>query len=486
METKTKKALYEAMLSRDPRNDGRFFIGVKTTGIYCRPICPAKPKFENVEFFRSKAESEKAGYRPCLRCRPDFSALSPRWLGTAAVMNRAVKVLTEVDQRGGELSEVSERLGMSDRHLRRLFDEHLGASPIEVAISQRLHLARQLLGESSLSILDIALASGFGSLRRFNDAFLRAYKVSPGVFRKTEEALSSSPGDFSLVLPYSGPFDWENFSGFFKRHLASGIEVFDGDVYFRHFVSSYGHNFYSVKHRPQKSCFEVRIRVASLADLRPTIERIRRQFDLAHNPFHISLAQTSENQEFHKLRQELHGMRIPGSFDPFEVAVSLVLSQLVSTERARDLLRKLIELFGEKIPKPFHPGLTHLFPRAQILMDADLEGMGLTRVRAQAIRSLSRLVHDGSLDLGPSADLDATRKALLAIKGFGPWTVEAIAMRCLSDADAFPANDLIVARALKKFGLDKDDLSPWRAYLALAIWKTQAQLLSKKGRKSHE
>ncbi|RYZ91211.1 MAG: DNA-3-methyladenine glycosylase 2 family protein [Proteobacteria bacterium] len=485
METKTKKNLYKSMISRDPRNDGRFYVGVKTTGIYCRPICPAKPKFENVEFYKSKAEAENAGFRPCLRCRPDVSPLSVRWQGTAAVMSRALKILEEVDEAGGELNQVAERLGMTDRHLRRLFQEHLGAAPIDIAISRRLHLARQLLSEKNLSILDIALASGFSSLRRFNDAFVKAYKVNPSTFRKDTDPNVSSRGEVTLALPYVAPYDWDSLIAFFRRHQAEGIEHIEDNLYVRQFPGKAGPSLYKIKNNPKKSYLDVELTLSSLEDLRPTVERIRAQFDLAHNPFHIDISEEEISDDFIETLQEVRKMRIPGSFDTFENAISIILSQLVSTERARDLLGTVIAKFGTTLDNPLYPGLNKLFPTPETLMNADFQGIGVTKARAEAIRLIASAVHERDIELSPSADLDTTKQKLLALKGIGPWTVAMISMRCLSDADAFPAKDLIVDRALKKFSLPHDFLAPWRAYFALAVWKTQAHLLTKKGKGPH-
>ncbi|RYZ54990.1 MAG: DNA-3-methyladenine glycosylase 2 family protein, partial [Proteobacteria bacterium] len=466
METQEKLRLYKSILSRDPRNDGRFYVGVKTTGIYCRPICPAKPKIENVEFFKSKAEAEKAGFRPCLRCKPDLSPLSQRWKGTAAVMGRALSLVERGDQGGEEISLIAERLGMTDRHLRRLFQEHVGASPIEVAISRRLHLARQLLTQSDLSVLDVALASGFNSLRRFNDAFVKTYQKSPREFRKEAGEGRERDEVLRIELPYSPPYDWSNQLAFFSRHEAFGVELVEGDVYHRHFKTARGSNYFRLKNLPKENRLELEIKVSALEDLRPAIELIRGQFDLSHNPHHIEVS-GDEPELLREILSEVRSVRVPGSFNSFEVAVSVILSQLVSTERARENLKKLILRFGEEVKSPPHPQLTHYFPSPAVLKDADYSGLGYTKARSEALRELSRLVDEGEIVLSQSSDLTTTRQQLLAIKGIGPWTVEVIALRCLCDTNAFPAKDLIVARAIEKFGLTAEFLEPWRAYLAL-------------------
>jgi AraC family transcriptional regulator of adaptative response / DNA-3-methyladenine glycosylase II len=473
MKEAEKQHLYQALLSRDLRNDGRFYFGVTTTGIYCRPICSAKPKFQNVRFFKSKADAEAAGYRPCLKCRPDLSPLSPQWHGTAAIMSRALRLVENSGPERQALPQIAAALGISDRHLRRLFNRHVGATPLAVAISRRLHFARQLLTQTHLSILEIALAAGFGSLRRFNDAFTKTYQTSPSVFRKEANAGANTRDLLTIELPYCAPFDWNHLITFFRNHEIHGVETISHDSYTRHFRTVHGNGFFQVAPAARPGYIRVVLRVAALADLRPTIEKIRMQFDLAHNPHRM------ENVA---LLEEIKQVRVPGAFEPFEVAVTIILGQMVTTAQGRQNVKKLVLKFGEIVPGP-HPGLTHFFPTAEVLKNADYTDLGFTGNRCNAIRELARLVADREIDLSGSCDLAATRKKLLGIKGIGPWTVEMIALRCLCDPDAFPANDLIVARALHNAALVHHHYAPWRAYLALAIWKTQAHVLTKKGGK---
>jgi AraC family transcriptional regulator, regulatory protein of adaptative response / DNA-3-methyladenine glycosylase II len=456
--------LYKSMRARDPRSDGRFYVGVKTTGIYCRPVCPAKPKIQNVNFYKSKAEAENAGFRPCLRCRPDLSPLSPQWGGAAAVIPRALRLI----ENNVALNSVAEKLGLSERHLRRLFHEHVGASPVEVLISTRLHLARQLLSQTSLSVLDIAEASGFGSLRRFNEAFSNTYKKSPRDFRQELKFEKKPEGALKLELHYSPPYDWNHILTFFKRHKVAGCELVNEKSYSRVFKTSTGVHYFTIQPSVKPNTLDLKLS-ASLAELRSHIEIIKRQFDLSHNPHHVDF-------KF----KEIQKVRVPGCFSAFETAVTIVLGQLVSTEQAQKNVKKLVQQYGEVLEKPAQEGLTHLFPTAQTLQVASFENMGVTRARAHAIRELARMHLSGELNLSSTCDLAETRQTLLSIKGIGPWTVEMIALRCLNDTDAFPAKDLIVARALEKFKIKAEECSPWRAYLALAIWKTQAHLLSHK------
>ncbi|MES1981782.1 MAG: Ada metal-binding domain-containing protein [Pseudomonadota bacterium] len=475
MKDAEKQKLYQALLSRDPRNDGRFYFGVTTTGIYCRPICSAKPKFQNVQFYKSKAEAEAAGYRPCLKCRPDLSPLSPQWHGTAAIMSRALRLVENSGAEGRGLAQTAAALGISDRHLRRLFNRHVGATPLAVAISRRLHFARQLLTQTHLSMLEIALATGFGSLRRFNDAFRKTYQTSPGNFRR-EAKPDIKPGDLlTIELPYCAPFDWDHLITFFRNHEIYGVETVTQTSYTRHFRTAHGISFFQVTQADRPAHLRVMLQLAGLADLRPTIEKIRMQFDLAHNPHCMENA---------ALLEEIKQVRIPGAFDPFEVAITIILGQMVTTEQGKQNVRKLVLKFGEMVPVPVFPGLTHFFPTPETLKNADYTDLGFTGNRCNAIRELARMVADSEIDLSGSCDLADTRKKLLGIKGIGPWTVEMIALRCLRDPDAFPANDLIVARALKSAALEHQYFAPWRAYLALTIWKTQAHVLTKKPRKS--
>jgi len=464
--------LYQALSSRDPRYDGRFYVGVTTTGIYCRPICPARPKKENVRFFRSKAEAEKAGFRPCLRCRPDLSPTSIQWRGTEAVVARAFGMINRGDADGSSLSDLAGRLGMTDRHLRRLFQEHLGASPIEVAISRRLHLARQLLSQTPLSITDIALASGFNSLRRFNDAFITTYRRNPSEFRKLAETPTAAADTITLRIPYLDRFDWDNLTRYFARHEVYGVDAIDDGCYIRQLKTAGAESYLRVAHLAQSSSLQVSLRMGDFGAVRQLVDTVRGVFDIDHNPRQVTIPPGCP-EELRAVLEKGVGIRVPGAFDPFETAVSVILGQLVSTGQGRLNLRKLVEKYGEKSGTPNHPKLSRFFPAPAVLAREDLTALGFTRVRARAISDLAAACLAG-LDLSRSCDIAATRQALMAIKGIGPWTVEMIALRCLGDTDAFPASDLIINRALERYRLLPEQFSPWKSYLALALWKTGA------------
>lgn len=457
MDLSDKQTLYKAMLARDKRFDGRFYVGVRTTGIYCRPVCPARPKAKNVAFYRSAAEAEGKGFRPCLRCRPDLSPSSPLFHGTAAVVGRALRLISEGEV--DSLEKLAARLGLTSRHLRRLFDEHVGASPVEVSGSKRLHHARLLLSQTALPITEVAYASGFGSLRRFNDAFKAKYKKAPRDFRK--EGTSNNAG-LTLELPVLEPFEWGYLYEFLRAHSIEGLENFGENSYER-LLPGGGR----LQVRFARSTLHVTVEGVEPADLRPVLARVRRLFDIDHNPAGLA--------------RDLGGIRVPGAYRGFETAAFIILGQMVSVAAARGKVAKLMEHYGEACASPW-PGLNRLFPSPATIAKADpaLLGtrLGITRVRTEALRSLAAAVHRGEIELSGHAPLEETRAKLAAIPGIGPWTVEMIAMRCLGDPDAFPEKDLIVLRAVKLLKLQHAELAPWRAYLALWIWKNYASQLS--------
>jgi AraC family transcriptional regulator, regulatory protein of adaptative response / DNA-3-methyladenine glycosylase II len=461
--------LYRALTARDPRYDGRFYFGVTTTGIYCRPICSARPHREHILIFKSKAEAEKAGYRPCLRCRPDLSPGSVQWRGTEAVVTRALGMINRGEADEVSLAALADRLGISDRHLRRLFREQLGASPVEIAISRRLHLARQLLSETLLSITEIALASGFNSLRRFNDAFSTTYQVPPSRFRAQQACERQATDTITLRLPYCAPYDWDTMIRYFARHQVHGVDAVENSSYLRQFKGAQGESLIRVEHLEREHALRLSLRVEDFRQLRPLIEQVRTVFDLEHNPQQIELPGCTAG-----LAEAVGtpgGLRIPGSFDALETAVTIILGQLVSTDQARLNVRKLVEAWGDPSRAGLHPGLSHFFPAAEVLAREDLSTLGFTRVRAGAIRELARAHLGGELDLSRSCDLQATRTRLLQIKGIGPWSAELIALRCLGDPDAFPGSDLVLKRAAAAGDCQPENFSPWRGYLAFALWK---------------
>jgi AraC family transcriptional regulator of adaptative response / DNA-3-methyladenine glycosylase II len=455
MRTRDEQNYRKIIERRDPRYDGRLYWGVITTRIYCRPICPARPKPENIRIFKSTTEAEKAGFRPCLRCRPDLAPGSQRWGGTAVSVARALRLMEEQSGEPLAVGELAAKLGMSDRHLRRLFLEHLGVSPVEIMVNRRLHLARQLIVETRQPLTAIAFAAGFQSIRRFNEAFQELYQRPPSAFRK-DPGRDVEPG-LRLRLAVRPPYDWSTLLAFLRRHQTYGVESVNDSSYTRYIPQ---------KDQPpgqllvtfDKDALQVEFQNIKLAALRPLMARLRHLFDADHNPKDLPQDSTRSPD----------GIRIPGCFDAFEAAVSIILNQLVSAAHARQMMQRLVITYGHRLTEEE----IFAFPPPEVLKNAGLEAIGLTRQKAKAIRELSRLVDEGHLLLSGMADLAATRKILASISGIGPWTVELIAMRCLGDADAFPRKDLIVQRT----GVQDEKL--WmsqRSYLTHIIWRDYAQ-----------
>ena len=389
----------------------------------------------------------------------------------------------------GEADDVSfdrlaGKLGVSDRHLRRLFEEHLGASPIEVASSKRLHLAKQLLTQSNMPVTEVGFASGYQSVRRFNEAFKQKFRVAPSSVRRSMDGvINGGSGSIRIELPVIAPFNWNQVFGFLKAHGAPGVESFAGERYRRSFSMGKAVGAIEVGYESRKDQLSATISISDPAYLRVVIERVRDLFDTRLNP-HAHLGDLNAKDPIAACYRSELGIRIPGAWEPFETAVCIILGQLVSVEQARLKVKKLVERFGKKVSGPVFEGCTHLFPGAGVLVGADFKAIGITRVREYALRELSRQVLEKRIDLSRSTDIDKTKAQLLAIKGIGTWTVEMIAMRCLGDANAFPGTDLIVKRALEYHRSEKGDWSPWNAYIALALWKRYAATLSKKSKRA--
>lgn len=460
------KDLKSIIARRDRRYDGRFYFGVKTTRIYCRPVCPARPNPENILIFRSHSEAEREGYRPCLRCRPDVAPGSKLLDGTMNTVSRALRIIQDSADEELDVTSLADSLGVTDRHLRRLFDEHLGASPIEIMITRRLHFVKQTLQETNLPIAEIAFASGFQSLRRFNEAFKARYRTSPTEFRR--ERGTGTPDVVSLKIPIRLPYDWETVVAYLRRHETFGVEVVEGNTYRRYIPRGDSFGSVVVARSPKQDHLNVRFYDIPLGDMRLVLGRIKALFDTDHNPADIPTGKALKP----------NGIRVPASFEPFETAVSIVLSQLVSTENAKKQLAKLVEEFGRKIGdadgRPVYE-----FPPPAILAKAKIEEIGTTRVKAEAIRTLAKDVAAKVIDFKAHGDFAVVTEKLLAIKGIGPWTATMIAMRCLGNPDAFPEFDLIVQRALERKLVDPTAWGSSRSYLVHCLWRDFSESLSK-------
>ncbi|HEX9144328.1 MAG TPA: AlkA N-terminal domain-containing protein [Candidatus Binatia bacterium] len=476
------KDFYEAMLARDHRFDGKFFVAVKTTGVYCRPICPARPKRENLEFFPDAASAELAGYRPCLRCRPECAPLSPAWRGKQAVVQRALKLIAKNELHHTSEERFAERLGVSARHLRRLFAAEMGRTPKQISDNNRLNFARKLIVETRVPIMTVARTAGFGSLRRFNDAFRKRFQRPPSKLRRAGSRRDIKDG-VELKLSFRPPYDWQTLIQFYRTHTIPGVERVVGNSFERVFRIENSLGFFQVE--PINGTAQLKLKVVT-EDLRILFEvtsRVRRMFDLDSDPVLIA-GSFAQNPLLAKLCRRFPGLRLPGGWDPFETAICSILGQLVSAEQRCNLIGQLVRSYGEPIVHPRSGEQAYLFPGPDVLAHSDLEKVGTTAARKEAIRAFSGRVLSGSISLSEAQEATAFRKALLETKGLGPWSAEYISLRAIGDTDAFPRTDLILKRALKLYPeLDLEALKPWRSYAAIYLWKAFAQRLSNKSRR---
>jgi len=476
---------YRALRTRDARFDGRFFTAVRSTGIYCRPICPARtPKRENCLFVACAAAAAERGYRPCLRCRPEASPGTPAWLGTSTTVSRGLRLIEDGALDEGDVGAFAARLGVGERQLRRLFERHLGASPNAVAQTRRILFAKKLIDETDLPMTQVALASGFSSIRRFNDAIRTVYDMPPRALRNRSAARARADGtcDLTLRLAYRPPFDWSLLTQFLTLRAIPGVEAVTGESYRRTFAFDAGQGAIEVSPDPERSLLLARIRFDGAVPLQRIAERVRRIFDLGADTA-VLMADLGRSATLRDAVAAAPGIRVPGSWDAFELAVRAILGQQVSVRGATTLSGRLVERFGE--PARFEIGAgqhSSLFPTAEVLADADVGSIGLPRSRATAITSLARAALEGALDFGTSDDLDEIVARLVELPGIGDWTAHYIAMRAANEPDAFPASDLGLRRAVGVEGEPAGEAAlrslaeswrPWRAYAAMLLW-TQA------------
>jgi AraC family transcriptional regulator of adaptative response / DNA-3-methyladenine glycosylase II len=473
------EALNRARMSRDPRFDGKFYIAVTSTGIYCRPICPSRyAKRANVRFFGSPAAAEAAGFRPCLRCRPEAAPGTPAWLGTAAVVRRALRLINEGALDEDSVEALAARLGIGPRHLLRLFARHVGASPLAVAQTRRLHFAVCLLEQTSLPITQIALAAGFGSSRRFNDAFRHTYRRPPRELRRARGRGAAAAGGEEVVLrlAYRPPYDWAHLRDFLRTRAVPGVERVDARGYARTVACEGGHALICVRALAGEDALELRVAGAPPAALLQISSAARRVFDLAADPARIGSELASDPLVGPLIRQR-PGLRIPGAWDPFECAVRAVLGQQVSVAAARTFATRLVAHAGLAI-RGGGDGLTHLFPTPASLAGADLSALGITRTRAATLHALARAVLEGRIDFGAApAELVA---AMAALPGIGPWTAQYVLMRALAEPDALPSADLVLRRVAgngagmlsgRQLEERARDWQPWRSYAVVHLWR---------------
>ncbi len=466
---------YRALLSHDTRFDGRFFVGVGTTHIYCRPVCTAKtPLARNCSFFPSAAAAEARGFRPCLRCRPELAPGYAVVDANGRLAKAAAGLIEDGQLADGSLADLAGNLGVTDRHLRRVFQQEFGVAPVEYAQTQRLLLAKRLLTDTALPVIDVAMASGFASLRRFNDLFRTRYRLTPGELRRTS-GKDAQPETLAFDLAYRPPYDWDAMLAFLAKRAIAGVESVERGSYLRTVrVTARTESTGWISVAPSKRRSALRVAVsASLAGALPVLlARVKHLFDLSCHPEEISTV-------LGPLALRHPGLRLPGAMDGFEVAVRAILGQQVTVIAATRIAARFAAAFGDPIETP-HASLTTLFPRATTIAAIEpvqVAERGVVRTRARAIVELAREVASGRLRLESSADVDATIAALDALPGVGPWTAQYVAMRALAWPDAFPHPDVAVLKAMKETRAaaalaSAESWRPWRAYAVLHLWKS--------------
>jgi len=477
-------ACYRAIQTRDARFDGRLFIAVRTTGIYCRPICPARtPKRENVTFHATAAAAQEAGYRPCLRCRPETSPDLGAWRGTSNTVTRALSLIEAGALDEADVDSLAARLGVGERQLRRLFRQHLGASPIAVAQTRRVLLAKQLIHETRLPMVEVAMASGFGSVRRFNETFQTLYDRPPIALRRFSGVEQAAGGAVSLKLSYRPPYDWDAMLAFLALRAIPGVEAVKDGVYARTIAIGEGRGAVVVQ-RAGVDRLSLTVHFPHLQALPAIIARIRRVFDLAADPVTIG-EHLSLDPVLAPLVAARPGLRAPGAWDGFELGVRAILGQQITVPAAIVLAGKLTASYGEPRlqPVPGVPELTHGFPSAEAIAAADLSGLPMPRARSSSLVSLAAAVVADPDLFGPRGGLDEAVAKLRALPGIGEWTAQYIAMRQLREPDAFPAADIGLMRAMAdadgvrpsaaQLLAHAEGWRPWRAYAAAHLWASE-------------
>ncbi len=463
-----------ARLSRDARFDGKFFIGVLNSGVYCRSICPAPTaKEKNVRYFPTAAAAAEAGFRPCLRCRPECSPGTPAWLGTSNTVARALRLIGESGLEDGGVELLADRLGVGSRHLRRLFLKHLGATPSAVAHTRRLHFAKKLIDETRLPMSHVAQAAGFGCVRRFNAAIRDTYHRTPTQIRHiARQKAIPADNQYRFQLRFRPPYHWKGMLAFLAARATPGVEMVDSDSYQRSISLNGQNGHFAVSLDDEHNALSVSIQFGDPRALFLIVEGIRAMFDL--NADWMDIARVLRSDPVLGRRVEAApGLRVPGCWDGFELTIRAILGQQISVKGATTLAGRIVNAFGR--PLSASNGLTHLFPKPEALADADLTRVGLTRARSQTIQSFARAVCDGEISFEGIGDSGAFLDRLQQISGIGKWTAQYVAMRALGEPDAFPAGDVGLLRALdlssfRELEQRAEAWRPWRAYAAVHLW----------------
>lgn len=464
-----------ARLTRDPRFDGKFFIGVVNSRVYCRSICPAPTaKEKNCRYFPTAAAAAEAGFRPCLRCRPECSPGTPAWLGTPNTVSRALRLIAESSLADDSVEVLAERLGVGPRHLRRLFVRHLGATPSAVAQTRRLHFAKKLIDETSLPMSEVALASGFGCVRRFNAAIRKVYARTPTQIRRlARQTALQNEEQYFFRLRFRPPYNWQGMLEFLAPRCTPGVEVVENGSYRRSISLNGQTGYFEVSLEANSPALLVRLQFGDPRSLFLIIERIRAMFDLNADWAAIVESLKSDPWLTHAMRTE-PGLRVPGCWDGFELATRAILGQQISVKGATTFAGRIAAKFGRAFTAA--AGLTHIFPPPETLAEANLSNIGLTRARAETVRAFARAVGDGRIRFDGVVKLEETLGRLCEIPGIGSWTAQYVAMRALGEPDAFPSGDLGLLHALgltstRQLEQRAEGWRPWRSYAAMYLWR---------------
>jgi AraC family transcriptional regulator of adaptative response / DNA-3-methyladenine glycosylase II len=472
---------YRAVRGRDVRFDGWFYVAVTSTGIYCRPSCPAAtPKRSNVRFFPTAAAAQYAGFRACKRCRPDAVPGSPEWDTRADIVARAMRLIADgvVDRDG--VAGLARRLSYTERHLRRLLCADVGAGPLALARARRAHTARLLIETTDLPITEVAFAAGFTSIRQFNDTIREVFAVTPSALRRGRGARDQMVrGEIPLRLPFRTPFDANGMLRFLGARAVAGIETFDGETYRRTLRLPHGAGVVALSDGGDHiACV---LRLENLRDLGSAVQRCRSLLDLDADPVAVSDVLGSDPLLGALVRRS-PGRRVPGSVDGAELAFRAVLGQQVSVAGARTLAGRLVVRCGDPLPETLAAGAgepTHLFPGPHGVAGTALDGLGVPSARRETLRDLARALAGGGIVLDPGSEREEVERRLLELRGIGPWTASYVAMRALGDPDAFLPSDLGVRKAIYRLGHAGDRGSiaslaerwrPWRAYATQHLW----------------
>ena len=463
-----------ARLSRDPRFDGKFFIAVRGSRVYCRSICPAPTAKEaNCRYFATAAAAAEAGYRPCLRCRPEASPGTPAWAGTSATVSRALRLIDEMGPEDGGMETLAERLGVGSRHLRRLFLRHLGATPKSVVQTRRMDFAKKLIDETNLPMTELAIAAGFGSVRRFNAGIRKTYHRTPTQIRTiARQRIALPENEYEFRLRFRPPYSWQGMLAFLAECATPGVETIENGTYRRTIAFNGTDGSFEVSLDESKLALRTRIRFGDPRALYFIVERIRALFDLNADWAKIAKNLVADPLLAKRLKAD-PGLRVPGCWNGFELSARALIGRDVGSRDARECAARMTRAFG----RPFPPGngVTHLFPEPGTLAGTDLSSIGLPKARADALRALARAVCDGDIAFEGVVDSDAFLARLREIPGIDKWTAQYVAMRALGEPDAFPFGGQDLKRALAlndTSGLDlrTERWRPWRAYAAMYLW----------------